>query len=98
MDDATYTWTSEVNNAANEVDSLRSDVDRLAHEIADLVHLIRDKGLERFDDDVEDYTILENARQLWDTVSSGCSDVRSRIHDAANAIRDINTSARMIGR
>jgi hypothetical protein len=43
----------------------------------------------RFDDDTEEYEILEKARQLWASVSGGASQLRTSLHAVAAEVNDL---------
>jgi hypothetical protein len=93
MDDATFKWSSDVEASASEAESLRGDITRIEHALNDLVHTINDLRTVRFGDDVEEYEILEKARQLWDSVSGGVSGIRS---SASSLAADINDLRRVV--
>jgi hypothetical protein len=87
--DSISTWAREVQASAQDADSLQSEIDAVRHALADLVHTTRDLNNVRFDDDIEDYVIYEQARQLWDSVSNGVSGIRSRLDVARSEINDL---------
>lgn len=93
MDDAIFEWASEIKNSQHEAESLTRDVANLQHQVDDLAHAIQDLGTFRFNDDVEDYTIREKARGLWDVVSSGVESVRRSIQEAADKAHDTRRAA-----
>lgn len=98
MDDATLQWANEVNSSHSEAESLQLDVDRLQDAVNDLTHTIQDLGMVRFDEDTEDYVILEQARQLWDTVSHAVMGAREAIQRAADDVNDIRRAVDFYGR
>lgn len=89
MNDALLTWSSEVTNSKEEAASLQLDIDAMTHHLEDLVDKIRDLGTVRFKDETEDYEILEHARALWDSVSTGTRAIRATLAEATNQVNDL---------
>lgn len=89
IDESTYEWAAQVTASRDDADSLTGDITDLQHHLNDLVHTIGDLDTVRFDDDTEDYEILEKARGLWDLVASGVRDIRNSINDVANDVNDL---------